>query len=110
MDAPASAEAELVNLSVSVTGDFTDTQDSESFRYYEPLTITSIYPHYGPKDGETLVQVWGTNFLNYGEYLRCNFGSRSVQAHFYNSNYITCRSPASDTVNFAIPFSITLNL
>jgi hypothetical protein len=110
MDNPASAEAGFVNLSVSILGDFTDTNDSEPFRYYEPPTVTSIYPHYGPKDGETLVQVWGTNFLNYGEYLRCNFGSRSVQAHFYNSNYITCRSPQSDTVGLAIPFSISQNL
>ena len=55
MDAPPSADAVLVNLSVSVTGDFTDTNDSEPFRYYEVPTITSIYPHYGPKDGETFV-------------------------------------------------------
>jgi hypothetical protein len=72
--------------------------------------VHAIYPHYGPKDGETLVQVWGTNFLNFGETIRCNFGSKSVPVHYYNGNYLTCRAPSSDTVGFAIPFSITMNV
>jgi hypothetical protein len=110
MDSPPSAEAEIINLSVSIIGDFTDTNDSEPFRYYANPEVHAIYPHYGPKDGETLVQVWGANFLNFGETTRCNFGSKSVPVHFYSSTYVTCRAPASDTVGFAIPFSITMNL
>ena len=104
------AEAEIVNLSVSLIGDFTDTLDSEPFRYYSPPEVRAIYPHYGPKDGETLVQVWGTNFLNFGETIICNFGSKSVPVHYYNGNYLNCRAPSSDTVGFAIPFSITMNV
>ena len=109
-DAPPNAEAEIVNLSVSLIGDFTDTLDSEPFRYYSPPEVHAIYPHYGPKDGETLVQVWGTNFLNFGETIICNFGSKSVPVHYYNGNYLNCRAPSSDTVGFAIPFSITMNV
>ena len=70
----------------------------------------AIYPHYGPKDVETLVQVRAPTFLNFGETIRCNFGSKSVPVHYYNGNYLTCRAPSSDTVGFAIPFSITMNV
>jgi hypothetical protein len=55
------------------------------------------------------VQVWGQNFLNYGENLRCNFGSVSVQATFKNSGYLTCKAPFSDVVNKPITFSISMN-
>lgn len=96
-------------FSISLTGDFTDTDDSEPFRFYEPTKVYSIYPRYGPKDGETFVQVWGEHFLNFDENTRCNFGSKSVQAHFVNSGYITCRAPMSDVVAKPIPFSISLN-
>lgn len=71
--------------------------------------IHAIYPRYGPKDGGTFVQVWGENFLNFDENTRCNFGSKSVEAHFISSNYMTCLSPFSDVVEKAIPFSVSLN-
>jgi hypothetical protein len=71
--------------------------------------VWAIYPRYGPKDGQTFVQVWGENFLNFDENTRCNFGSKSVVAHFINSGYITCISPFSDVVEKPIPFSISLN-
>lgn len=35
MDSPAIQDPAIINLSVSVTGDFTDSTDSEPFRYYE---------------------------------------------------------------------------
>lgn len=34
MDSPPNSVAEIVGLSVSLTGDFSDTNDSEPFRYY----------------------------------------------------------------------------
>lgn len=52
---PPSAKAELVSLLVSLTGDFSDTADSEVFRYYLPPEVHAIYPRYGIKDGETTV-------------------------------------------------------
>lgn len=51
---------------VSLIGDFSDSDDSEPFSYYLPPEITAIDPHYGHKDGETLVRVWGKNFFNAG--------------------------------------------
>jgi hypothetical protein len=110
MDAPSSESAEIVNLSVSVTGDFSDTEDSEPFRFYENPVVTALYPHYGPKDGETVIQVWGQNFLNFGEMTRCNFGSKSVTMQYKSPTYGICVAPQSDTVGVSIPFSISLNV
>lgn len=77
-NSPQSDKAEIIPLSISLTGDFTDTNDSEPYRYYLPTQVKSIYPRYGPKDGGTFVQVWGENFLNFDDNTRCNFGSKSV--------------------------------
>jgi len=55
------------------------------------------------------VKVWGDNFLNFDENTRCNFGLKSVEAHYVNKNYLTCYSPFSDVVGKVIDFSISLN-
>ena len=68
-----------------------------------------IKPRYGPKDGNTFVEIWGENFLNFDENTRCNFGQKSVIAHYVNSNYLTCQAPFSDVVGKPQPFSISLN-
>jgi hypothetical protein len=94
---------------VSLTGSFNDTTSSVPYRYYEPLKIDGIYPRYGPKDGDTVVQVWGKNFLDLGDDFRCNFGSKSTKAHFINDQYIWCRAAQSDVVNKPMPFSVSLN-
>ncbi|MBK8156592.1 MAG: IPT/TIG domain-containing protein, partial [Streptococcus sp.] len=52
--------------------------NSVGFRYYKDPVITAIYPKYGLKDGNTRVEVWGENFLNFDQFTRCNFGSKSV--------------------------------
>jgi hypothetical protein len=72
---PPIASPEVVSLMVSLTGDFTDTDDSEVYRYYLPPKISAIYPRYGIKDGNTLVEVWGENFMNFDYQFRCGFGS-----------------------------------
>jgi hypothetical protein len=79
------------------------------YRYYKPLMITGIYPRYGPKDGDTVVQVWGDNFLDLGEDFRCNFGSDSTKAHYQSSGPIWCRAAFSDVVQRPMPFSVSLN-
>jgi hypothetical protein len=79
------------------------------FRYYPKQKVHAIYPRYGPKDGDTVVQVWGEHFLDLGDDFRCNFGTKSTKAHFINSGYIWCRAPVSDVVNREMPFSISMN-
>ena len=108
-NSPAVNKPQITPLMISLTGDFTDSADSEPFRYYNNTRVHAIYPRYGPKDGGTVVQVWGENFLNYDENLRCNFGTKSVKAVFKNSNYIICRAPFSDNTNKPITFSVSLN-
>lgn len=83
--------------------------NSVPYRYFPPTRIFGIYPRYGPKDGETVVQVWGENFLNFDEQTRCAFGSKSVPATFINSNYMVCVAPFSDVVEKPIPFTVSLN-
>lgn len=108
-NSPASSKAEIIPFTVSLTGDFSDVSNSVPYRYYPPTRIYAIYPRYGPKDGETVVQVWGENFLNFDENTRCAFGSKSVIATFINSNYMICVSPFSDVVEKPIPFTVSLN-
>lgn len=93
-----------------MTGDFTDIANSISYRYYKDAKVWAIYPRYGEKDGGTRVDVWGDNFLDFGQFTRCGFGSKSVPAVYVNQNYMYCFSPPSDVVEKGIPFSITLNV
>ena len=65
---------DIVPFTVSLLGDFTDTLNSVPFRFYINPSIIWIYPRYGPRDGGTLVEVFGTHFLNYDQNLRCAFG------------------------------------
>ena len=94
---------------VSLTGDFSDAVDGEPFRYYNEPEVHAIYPRYGVKDGGTTVQVWGKNFMNFGSNTRCGFGSKTVQANYYNSTYLTCNARSSDVVDKPIPFTISMN-
>mmetsp|Transcript_34677 Transcript_34677/g.53141 ORF Transcript_34677/g.53141 Transcript_34677/m.53141 type:complete len:244 (+) Transcript_34677:621-1352(+) len=106
---PKKEQPDIISLTVSLTGHFDDVYSSLPFRYYLPAQIGSIYPRYGPKDGDTVVQVWGQNFLDLGDDFRCNFGSRSTKAYFINENYIWCRAAPSDVVDRPMPFSVSLN-
>lgn len=108
-NSPASNKAEIVPFTISLKGDFSDVISSVPYRYYPNTKIWAIYPRYGPKDGETVVQVWGENFLNFDENTRCAFGSKTVPATFINPNYMICVSPFSDVVEKPIPFTISLN-
>ena len=100
---------DIVPFTVSLLGDFTDTLNSVPFRYYINPTVIWIYPRYGPKDGGTLVEVYGKDFLNYDQNLRCAFGSREVKAKYINENKIECVSPKSDVIQKKLPFSVSFN-
>ena len=63
-----------------------------------PAKVESIYPRYGPKDGDTVVKVWGENFLDLGDDFRCNFGTRSTKANFIDENFKgKVKQPLGDT-------------
>jgi len=98
-----------VEFTISLTGDFKDVQSAAQFYFYKSSHVKAIKPHQGPKDGDTTVHVWGENFVDFGEDTLCSFGTKSVKAKIHSPNYITCKSPQSDVVQRAMPFSISLN-
>jgi len=104
-----SHEPDYVPFTVSLIGDFTDSLNSIPYRYYVDPVISWISPRYGPKDGGTFVEVYGKNFLNYDQNLRCAFGSLEVQAYYVRDDYIICYSPKSEVMYKELPFSISLN-
>eukprot|EP01022_Parablepharisma_sp_SALTPOND_P004399 TRINITY_DN120219_c4_g1_i1.p1 TRINITY_DN120219_c4_g1~~TRINITY_DN120219_c4_g1_i1.p1 ORF type:complete len:1747 (-),score=99.47 TRINITY_DN120219_c4_g1_i1:2673-7913(-) len=108
-NSPPGAVAEIVPFTISLTGDFTDSANSIRYRYYPDPKITAIFPKYGRKNGGTLIEIWGENFLNFDQYLRCAFGPRETPAYFVDEHYIYCYSPPSDTVDAPMPLSITMN-
>lgn len=107
--APASTTAEIVTFAVSLTGKFDDVHTTLPYRFYKQAIVSAIYPRYGPKDGDTVVQVWGENFLDLGDDFRCNFGTRSTKAYLIDEGYLWCRAPHSDVVSRPMPFSVSLN-
>jgi hypothetical protein len=108
-DSPGVPNADIVSFSVSLSGEFNDVYSSLPYRFYNQAVVSNIYPRYGPKDGDTVVQVWGNNFLDLGDDFRCNFGTRSTKAYFVSSTFLWCRSAKSDVVSKAQPFSVSLN-
>ena len=108
-DSPPNKDAHIVSFSVSLSGNFNDVYSSLPYRYYNQVQVTNIYPRYGPKDGDTVVQVWGDNFLDLGDDFRCNFGTRSTKAYFVSNTFLWCRAAHSDIVGKAQPFSVSLN-
>ena len=108
-NSPSVTNATIVSFTVTLTGDYSDIENSHSYRYYPPSRIHAIYPRYGPKDGDTIVQIWGENYIAFENLTRCAFGSKTVVAVFINSNYMICQSPFSDVVQSPIPFTVSLN-
>jgi len=107
---PASEMADIVPLSVSMTGDFIDSGNSAPFNYYKPPAISKVLPRHGLGSGKTNVTVTGEGFFDTQEDLLCGFGARIVKAEFISNTEVKCVSPAAEvTQNHGIPFGVTLN-
>jgi hypothetical protein len=83
---------------VTLTGEFDDSENSVTFRYYDTPKINAIYPRFGEKDGQTEITVWGENFLDFDYNTRCGFGSKTTKATLISSTQLKCLSPESDVV------------
>ena len=77
-NSPPSAKEAVVDVQMSVIGDFSDSTNVSKFEYYNTPQIYEIRPRYGPKDGNSKVQVWGKDFKNRN--LKCSFGTKSIAA------------------------------
>ena len=102
-------ESDIVPFTITLLGDFSDIKNSMPYRYYKEPVIDYIYPRYGKKNGGTLIEVYGKNFLNFDQNLRCAFGSIEVKAYYVSNDYMICYSPFSDVVQKELPFSVSLN-
>ena len=108
-NSPPSEQADSVLFTISLTGDFKDSAANVKYRYYPDPEIIAIFPRYGQMNGDTVVDIWGKNFLNFRQYLRCGFGPKEVEAEFIDEGYIRCVSPPSDVVDAPMPLAVTLN-
>lgn len=82
-----------VTFAISLDGSFEDIKDITHFLFYKKVELLAIKPRHGPKDGGTIVQVWGKNFLDFADESVCAFGVRSVKAKVHNDGYLTCTAP-----------------
>lgn len=62
---PAWDHEDMVPFMVSLSGDFRDAENSLEFQYYKPPKIHWITPIYGPRNGGTIVTVYGENFIDF---------------------------------------------
>ena len=106
---PVVSESDLVPFTVTVKGDFSDVVNSLEFEYFLPPAIDYIVPMYGPRNGGTTVTIYGRNFIDFDQFLRCSFGVKSVPAKFISSSVLQCVSPYSDVILTAQPFKVTMN-
>ena len=79
-----------ISLQVSLKGDFSD-QQSVNFSVYIQPQVHWIEPFIGRQQGGTIVKVHGANFRDYGDLLKCGFGSVHVSAKLVDSNTLICR-------------------
>jgi len=106
---PGNHRPDDIPFTVSITGDFTDCANSLDFQYYAPPSVDHIVPIYGPMNGRTIITVFGKNFVDYDQYLRCSIGTKSVAAIYLSPTLLYCVAPSSDVVIAAMPFRITMN-
>lgn len=89
---------EDANKTISLQFSYNGIEYSDSavnFLYYRQLMITRITPTTGPLEGGTVVDVFGSDFIE-SSLLMCRFGLlATAPASFINASYIQCISPPS---------------
>ena len=90
--APSHAVGKVV-VEVTMNGD-SYTNSGATFEYHPTVTLTSVSPHMGPVSGNTVVEVYGSGFVD-SPLLACRFGKLAlVPAVFDTSSHVTCVTPA----------------
>ena len=98
------------------------TMCAGEFCFPKPPTpyVSSLSPAHGPLDGGTAVVVIGTGFRDFGELMRCSFGTQKMSASLTapegefidatNHYQISCHSPAANSeYEQAVGVEVTLN-
>jgi hypothetical protein len=55
-------------------------------------TVDKIEPSHGPDFGETIVNLWGSGFLD-SPLLSCQFGTVSISAVWHRDDLVECQTP-----------------
>jgi len=58
---------ELTKVPFTVTFSTELTSNALDFTYYLPHNITAVKPRFGPKDGETQIEIWGKGFVDFSD-------------------------------------------
>jgi hypothetical protein len=98
----------LIPLTVSLTGDFDDIDNSVPYRYFSDPEIFSMYPKHGRANGGTRIEIRGNNLISF-EATSCTFGTVSVKAQIVDDTHMVCFSPPSDVLGMPVPLSLTFN-
>ncbi len=88
--APAWLSSISVPIDIAVNDN--DSFYAGNFAFVTNPTITSFYPHFGPRNGGTIVLINGLNFHARGK-ARCRFGGKDLEGRMITSTQIKCRSP-----------------
>ncbi|GMH75268.1 hypothetical protein TL16_g06703 [Triparma laevis f. inornata] len=89
---PSTTSPSNMALSISLNGGSNFVSGSYTFTSHESVSPSSIYPMSGPVDGNSMVSVYGANFID-TEDLSCRFGDEVVPATFVSASLLTCVSP-----------------
>jgi len=83
------------------------TKNRKKFSYHQRQLLNSLLPSTGTLEGQTLVQVFGSNFQSAP--LHCKFGSYIVEGSVIDSNLVLCNAPIWKNSG-AVSFEISQNL
>eukprot|EP00163_Fabomonas_tropica_P008375 TRINITY_DN17_c0_g4_i1.p1 TRINITY_DN17_c0_g4~~TRINITY_DN17_c0_g4_i1.p1 ORF type:complete len:4695 (+),score=879.62 TRINITY_DN17_c0_g4_i1:301-14385(+) len=105
---PAVASAGEVEVRVSMNGqDY--SHDFARFRYVVDPVPASLAPATGPEAGDTLVTVYGSDFVHSSR-LRCRFGTKTpVVAEWITATQLECRSPPGLVSEGFLPVEVSIN-
>jgi len=94
-------------ISVSNNGQQYSSSTS-AYTFYPQASVTSVSPSSGPVHGGTIVNVFGTGFVNNTVH-SCQFGDTVVPATFLHSTQTQCETPSNFNENATLEVSITNN-
>lgn len=104
-ESPAMTKTGSMQFGLSVNGRDFQINSDIMFEYHSPVTIMSIFPINGPESGNTLVTIYGANFIKNGN-LTCHFGKVKVAGRWVSKEKITCNSPMLKPGSHAVSVSM----
>ena len=108
--APERSPVDSVIVDVAVANNGLHFGTHVQFTYDQVLAVTAASPSRGPADGQSEVNVEGTNFQN-STLLACRFSSTVVLAVFSSTSSVTCVVPSAKAHGSkSLPFSVSVSV